>query len=470
MLQHFSWYWTKVFQITDVTLLVTVWFLTEIWLSRGSQIGVLERLSGNTSAAAILIGCWAFVALLFARYQSKRLVSLIKEVKILTLVIIIYFFLLNVFVSFELLSHPNIMLFAVTTWISIVGFHMLRVGLRTIRAQGLNHRQVVIYGAGTAGQRTARHLVMRPQLGMHMLGFLDDDPALQGNMVRSRGVELPVLGTSWDLARLAVIESIDEVIIPLPSQAHHRLKEFIVSIGDLPVNVRVVPNLFDVISVKAHSDGDWDIPVVGVRQPCIDGTDALVKRAIDIFASVMGLVMVTPLMLTIAVAIKLDSRGPILFRQERSGLNGKTFTMYKFRTMVVDAEAQLAELVDVDALDQPAFKIVDDPRVTKVGRFLRKTSLDELPQFFNVLLGHMSLVGPRPEEAKIVRLYSYEQRQRLAVKPGITGPMQVNGRGDLGFDERLSLEVNYIKNYSLYQDLVLLLRTVPAVLLGKGAR
>jgi lipopolysaccharide/colanic/teichoic acid biosynthesis glycosyltransferase len=189
----------------------------------------------------------------------------------------------------------------------------------------------------------------------------------------------------------------------------------------------------------------------------------------DIVGSVVGLVVAAPVILACAVAIELDSKGPIFFVQKRAGQNGQPFQMVKLRTMVKDAEEKLPELINLDELSTPAFKLEDDPRVTRVGRFLRRTSLDELPQLWNVLKGEMSLVGPRPEELRVVRLYSDWHRQRLAIKPGLTGPMQVNGRADLDFDERVRLELDYIRNYSLWRDVVILAKTLVAVLSGRGA-
>jgi lipopolysaccharide/colanic/teichoic acid biosynthesis glycosyltransferase len=180
-------------------------------------------------------------------------------------------------------------------------------------------------------------------------------------------------------------------------------------------------------------------------------------------------VLFSPLFLVIPLLIWLDSRGRVLFVQERAGENGRPFRMYKFRSMVADAEEQLEQLVNLDGLAEPVYKIADDPRVTRLGRFLRRTSLDELPQFFNVLLGQMSMVGPRPESMDMVNRYNLWQRKRLAVKPGITGPMQVSGRGDLSLEERIRIELMYISNYSVLNDIRFLLRTIPAVFRGKGA-
>ena len=205
------------------------------------------------------------------------------------------------------------------------------------------------------------------------------------------------------------------------------------------------------------------------RRPPISGLNRLLKRTMDIAGSLVGLVLSAPLLTVLAALIRLDSSGPVFFLQERVGERGRPFQMIKLRTMVKEAEDVLPELIDLNSLPSPAFKLRNDPRVTRVGRFLRRGSLDELPQLWNVLKGDMSLVGPRPEEVQIVRLYDDWHRQRLAVKPGITGPMQVNGRADLRLDERVRLELDYIQHYSLWRDVCILARTVLALISGKGA-
>jgi lipopolysaccharide/colanic/teichoic acid biosynthesis glycosyltransferase len=194
-----------------------------------------------------------------------------------------------------------------------------------------------------------------------------------------------------------------------------------------------------------------------------------IKRLIDFVGGFIGLVLSTPLLAIAAVAIMLDSRGAAFFVQKRAGEFGKPFRVIKLRTMVLGADELVNEVMEKNILKGPVYKIPNDPRVTRVGRFLRRMSMDELPQFWNVLKGEMSLVGPRPEELWVVEGYNDEQRHRLAVKPGLTGPMQVAGRGELDMDARLALEMDYIRNYSLWKDLRILSQTLPAVLSGKGA-
>ena len=193
------------------------------------------------------------------------------------------------------------------------------------------------------------------------------------------------------------------------------------------------------------------------------------KRVIDVAGSLVTMALTAPVLPILALLIKLDSPGPVIFVQERAGKEGRPFRIFKLRSMVDGADEMLADLVDLENLSPPVVKLRDDPRVTRVGRFMRRTSLDELPQLVNVLRGEMSLVGPRPEETRIVRLYNNWHRQRLAVKPGITGPMQVSGRADLDFDRRVQLELDYIEGYTVVEDLRILLRTLLAVISGKGA-
>jgi lipopolysaccharide/colanic/teichoic acid biosynthesis glycosyltransferase len=212
-----------------------------------------------------------------------------------------------------------------------------------------------------------------------------------------------------------------------------------------------------------------DLPVIEYNTWDVSRSTLLLKRALDLVGAAVAFVVVAPLMLAIAVAVRLDSRGPVLFVQRRVGLDGRAFAILKFRTMVAGADDVLSALVRLAGLDAPAFKLQRDPRVTRIGRLLRRTSLDELPQLLNVLRGDMSLVGPRPEQVEVVDRYAEEHRLRLAVKPGLTGPMQVYGRGALTFEERLAVEREYIENLSIGRDLRLLALTLPSVVNGRGA-
>jgi exopolysaccharide biosynthesis polyprenyl glycosylphosphotransferase len=212
-----------------------------------------------------------------------------------------------------------------------------------------------------------------------------------------------------------------------------------------------------------------DLPILEYNTWDPSRSTLLIRRLFDFVVAAVGLVLFAPFALVIAIAIKLDSPGPVLFSQIRAGLDGRPFRIFKLRTMSVDAEAALGDLVDIDTLDEPVFKLKDDPRVTRVGALLRRFSIDEIPQLINVLVGEMSIVGPRPEQVELVERYTEAERVRLSVKPGVTGPMQVFGRGELTFSERLAVEIQYIENPSLGQDLRILIHTLPAVFRGTGA-
>jgi lipopolysaccharide/colanic/teichoic acid biosynthesis glycosyltransferase len=237
----------------------------------------------------------------------------------------------------------------------------------------------------------------------------------------------------------------------------------------LGLGLTFLPRHFGLLGPGIELNRLAELPVLDFRFSDPPRSTMAMKRAMDLAVSITVLTLFSPLLLLSALLILVDSGRPVFFRQRRVGKEGVPFTMLKFRTMVADAEERLAELIDIEKLDEPAFKIPDDPRVTGVGKYLRRTSIDELPQLFNVLRGEMSLVGPRPEEEAVVALYDERQRGRLAIKPGLTGPMQVYGRGDLTFEERLAMERDYLDNLSLLTDLQILMRTPRAIMRGEGA-
>jgi exopolysaccharide biosynthesis polyprenyl glycosylphosphotransferase len=263
--------------------------------------------------------------------------------------------------------------------------------------------------------------------------------------------------------------SVDRVVVA-SSGVDEQLVRLLLTIGrQHQIKVSVVPPAHGVYGTAVGLDRVADLPVVEYNTWDVPRSTMLLKRCIDLAVGSVELVLFAPVLAIAAVAIKLDSRGPVLFRQVRAGVHGTPFRVVKFRTMVANAEALLPDLVDIATLDEPMFKLPRDPRVTRVGRVLRRWSIDELPQLVNVLRGQMSLVGPRPEQLDLVERYTPEQRLRLDLKPGMTGPMQVYGRGGLSFDERLAVEREYIENLSLRRDVRLLAMTISAVIAGRGA-
>jgi exopolysaccharide biosynthesis polyprenyl glycosylphosphotransferase len=323
----------------------------------------------------------------------------------------------------------------------------------------------LIVGAGDLGQRVARVLQDHSRWGFSLIGYLDDDVAKQGEILELA----PVLGSLDDLQGVIEARSIEEVWIALPTRAHERLAVLVNDLEAMPVRVKIVPDYFSLAMIQAKPEILGGIPLVGLREPVIEGVPRLIKRSFDLVVSTVSLVVAAPVMALIALGIRIDSPGPVLFRQKRVGENGRLFEMLKFRTMVVDAEARRTQVMVEGPEGQVIHKQRRDPRVTRVGSLIRRLSLDELPQLVNVLKGEMSLVGPRPELPWLVDMYKPWQRKRFAVPQGITGWWQVNGRSDKPMHLNTDDDLYYVYNYSLWLDIVILLRTPIAVLQGKGA-
>jgi exopolysaccharide biosynthesis polyprenyl glycosylphosphotransferase len=320
----------------------------------------------------------------------------------------------------------------------------------------------IVIGRPRAVDVVARRVSTHPETRLRLVGYLssEDEPEV---------TELPRLGTIADVATIAREHVIERVVVTEGEMSEPATERLIEECKAAGLALTFLPQHYGLLGPGVELNRLAELPVLDFRFSDPPRSTVAMKRAMDIVVSATLLLLLSPLLIAIALAILIDSGRPVLFRQRRAGEHGKPFKMVKFRTMVVDAERLLPELVDLASLEQPAFKIPDDPRVTRVGRRLRRTSLDELPQLFNVLKGDMSLVGPRPEEEAVVALYDERQRGRLAVKPGITGPMQVYGRSDLTFEERLAMERDYLDSLSLLRDLSILLRTPRAIIRGDGA-
>ncbi len=333
--------------------------------------------------------------------------------------------------------------------------------LRYKRQQGRALVRVLVVGAGEIAAAVVNAL--RSKLGdsIHIVGCVADDT----NM----GLEgVPLLGRIDQLSALVRAHAADEVIVALPSEQHALIEQLEYELLTEPVRVRLVPDYMRLVFVQSSVESLNGIPLIGLREPRLTGVTWAIKRLFDVGMTLFLVLVTWPVMLAMTVAIKLDSPGPVIFKQRRVGENGRLFWMHKFRTMISDADMCRPDVI-LDGEGRQVYKAPDDKRITRVGRFLRRTSLDELPQFWNVLKGEMSLVGPRPEMEFIVEKYEPWQRQRLAVPPGITGWWQVNGRSDLPMHLNTHLDLYYIRNYSLWLDLLILWKTVGAVLWRQGA-
>jgi exopolysaccharide biosynthesis polyprenyl glycosylphosphotransferase len=340
--------------------------------------------------------------------------------------------------------------------------------LRALRSRGYNYRNLLVIGTGPRARRLAAEIEARPAMGLRIRGFVDDAP---------READLALVGARYrgevrELVDLLRTEVIDEVLFALPRRFFglDSTANAIALCDVYGVDFTIASDLFDTRIAEPRFHDHFGVPCLTLaHRRHKSGWQPAVKRALDVVGALVVIAATLPLWIAAAIAIKLDSPGPVFFVQKRSGRNNRPFSCVKFRTMVVGAEAHLAELRARNEISGPVFKLRDDPRLTRVGRVLRKYSIDELPQLLNVLVGQMSLVGPRPPIPQEVRSYEPDQVRRLSVRPGITGLWQVSGRNRIAFEDWVRLDLQYIDEWSLWLDLQILVATIPAVLGGEGA-
>jgi|HubBroStandDraft_5_1064220.scaffolds.fasta_scaffold02496_2 exopolysaccharide biosynthesis polyprenyl glycosylphosphotransferase len=325
-------------------------------------------------------------------------------------------------------------------------------------------RHVVMIGSGPSALRVHKELKSHPEWDYRVIGFVDSAP------IENNGMFGPLLGRVGDLEEILMRQVVDEVIVTLPVKSHYSAIERIIAVCErVGVQVQYPEDLFDVSWSNHCHRADRDQQKVILKMVREDYRHRI-KRGLDIGGAAFGLILCIPLFVVVAILIKVTSRGPVLFRQERYGLGKRTFRIYKFRTMVQDAEAAQAALEHMNQNSGPVFKIFKDPRITRIGAFLRKTSIDELPQLINVLMGEMSLVGPRPLNMRDVGRFSEAWlMRRFSVKPGLTCLWQVSGRSNVSFDRWIALDLHYIDHWSLRMDFKILAMTLPAVVKGTGA-
>lgn len=426
----------------------------------------------NILLLLLLLLVWHFIFSIFGLYESKRLgdrwteiKDVLKATSLGTIVVVMMASLFRI----RMVTPIFVLVFwALSGSVAVSSRLMLRSLLKRIRVQGRNLRQILIIGTNSRAVRFARSIEGTPELGYRLIGFVDEKWA---------GIK-DFLETGYacvaDLERFPIFlreQVVDEVALALPMKTFYsKASEIVAQCREQGVLVRFLPDIFDVVSLQSnkHDHGrDMAIPVYADR---LAGWPIVVKRSLDIMVSVALLILLIPLFLIVALLIKFDSPGPVCFVQERIGLNKRRFRMYKFRTMVGDAEQLLAKLEKLNEVRGPVFKIKDDPRITRIGRFLRRTSIDELPQLFNVLIGGMSLVGPRPLPVRDYQGLEQDwHRRRFSVRPGITCLWQVNGRSSVHFEQWMELDMEYVDHWSLWLDLKILAKTMPAVLKGTGA-
>ncbi len=464
-------------KVFDVLLMMLSFGVATIAVSTTGPASLTEFLEmritiGNLVIFCVLLFAWHLILSSFGMYTSRRMsrrrdeiVDSFKATTTGTAVIL----------AAALLFHIRMVrpIFAVVFWGSstlatATGRLVLRLVLRKIRQRGRNLRDMVIVGTNMRAVQFARKIEATPGLGYRVIGFVDDDWQGLGQF-HSSGYPLACsfAGVPSFLRETVV----DEVVMALPMRSLHSHASQIAALCEQQgIMLRSLPNMFDLKLARSRvEDFEGDF-VVTHYTGALEGWPVLVKRMLDFSVSLFLILLLLPIFVIAAVLIKLTSRGPVLFVQKRLGLNKRRFAIYKFRTMVPDAERKMNEIQHLNEVSGPVFKIANDPRMTPMGRFLRKTSIDELPQLFNVLKGEMSLVGPRPLPVRDYEGFSQDwQRRRFSVRPGITCLWQVGGRSSVAFEQWMELDLQYIDKWSLWLDLQILLRTIPAVLRGSGA-
>jgi exopolysaccharide biosynthesis polyprenyl glycosylphosphotransferase len=455
--------------LLDIALTVFV-FLAASWLRNALLDNDPVDFLSHVALLPFALALWMFFLAVFGAYRSPRMTSLLQyawsvtravAVGLASLLTILFLF------KVQYVSRTVMVTFAATDLLALVG---IRLGVvwyfhRSLR-RGEYFRKVLIVGSGTRARRLAETLLRHSEWGISIVGHLDPDPTKVGDQV----LQSSVLGTVGDISSVLKGNVIDEVILAVPRAMIPDVDKIAHACEEEGVKLCLMADVFDVHVARTRLVALGPIPLLTLEPVAQEEWKLLVKRLMDLAMTFLIIPLLLPLIGLIALAIKLDSPGPVFFTQDRVGLHKRRFRMLKFRTMVVGADKLLSTLEHLNEAKGPIFKIANDPRITRVGRVLRRTSLDELPQILHVLTGEMSLVGPRPMSLRDVDLFDQGiQRKRFSVKPGLTCLWQVSGRSELPFSKWLELDLEYIERWSLGLDLEILFKTIPAVLSGKGA-
>ena len=445
-------------------------------LAPGTFPSRLYSLSDYLPLLPLALVIWGALLLSSGRYRSHRTVPLLDEAWAIIRVcasgaIIFTLALYLTRLDERLLGDDRIsrfwaLLFAVFSCLFLLTEKLaLRLSSRYVRSHGFNYRTVLVVGTGPTALRIADSVHGHRFWGFRILGFIRNGHQPEEPWPS----RYPILGEIADIPRIVESSVVDDVIFAVHRRELDRLEDLFLSLQEQGIRTRFAMDLFPHTRARVELEELDGMPLLSFATTPTSQLKLMLKRGLDVAVASLLLLIALPIVGMIALAIKLSSGGNVLFRQTRCGLNGRFFTLYKFRTMVKDAEERRLELMHLNEMNGPVFKLRSDPRVTFFGRFLRRYSLDELPQLWNVLRGDMSLVGPRPPIPEEVAKYQRWQRRRLAMKPGLTCLWQVSGRNNLDFDRWMQLDLEYIDSWSPTLDFKILLKTIPAVLSGKGA-
>jgi len=425
----------------------------------------------NFIAIILVIWGWLYLFARFGLYEARRFSNIIKEwfdiFKAVTVGVLLVGAVSITFGRYHVRQEVLFIFWVFCTLGTIMERWIFRQYLISLRTSGRNLRHVVFIGSGRRAIELAQKIMSRQELGYRLVGFVDEDVSHD----RTKGPKAKVLCTIDEFPYFLEHHVVDEVYIVLPVNIYYeKIKDIITICQDLGVVCRVPSNWFEIQTLKTTPFELDDEPILTVYTGSTHQLEYLwLKRLIDIVFSFLALLLFSPFFLIIVLLIKLTSKGPVFFKQERIGYNRRRFKMIKFRTMVVGAEEMQEELEHLNEADGAAFKIHDDPRITPVGKFLRKTSLDEVPQFINVLKGDMSLVGPRPLPVRdVAGIEKRGHKRRFSMRPGLTCLWQIDGRNKMPFEDWMKLDLEYIDRWSISLDIYIIARTIPAIVRGTG--
>ncbi|MFY9269975.1 MAG: sugar transferase, partial [Candidatus Manganitrophaceae bacterium] len=418
----------------------------------------------------VILPLWSFLFYYFKLYESQRTKSFWKEAwKIAKVSFWGTLLLMAIVFAFkaEYVSRLFIIGFGVISFLFLFFERLLlRTMLRSARKRGYNYRNILVVGTGRRARELAEVLAQNKHWGLRLIGFVSDNPETKLEKVGKS----PVLGLVFELPQMLQKYVVDELIFAVSRKRLEELEELFLLCEEQGIRTRVAVNFFPHMIAKVHLDDLYGIPLLTFSTTPYNEGLLMAKRLFDLIIASVLLVVLLPIMALISLLIKMTSEGPIFFRQTRVGLNGRHFILYKFRSMLKNAEELKGDVQHLNEMDGPVFKIKDDPRTTWIGRLLRRTSLDEFPQLYNVLRGDMSIVGPRPPLPEEVEKYERWQRRRLSMKPGLTCLWQINGRNKItDFKKWMELDLHYIDNWSLKLDFKIFIKTIFVVLAGRGA-
>ena len=464
------WVWTTDLVVTTVAFFLAWWLRSHLLpqIFPGIFPTELYPFSRYLGLLPLVLAIWTFLLVTREAYTSRRTVALAMEAWQVFQVVgagVLTLAAAGWLLRLDFVSRPFLLLFGAIDLVLLLAEKIaLRLSARHVRSRGFNYRTLLIVGINPRSEEVARIIEDHPHWGLKLLGFVAPNGSSPETVAG-----LPVLGRADDLPKILQDEVVDEVIFVLSRRQLEEFEESFLLCSELGIRARVAL-YFPHMKARVVLEELEGIPLLTFTNTPGAIFPLFVKWLADVVLSGILLVVLSPLLLVIGLAVWLTSKGPMLYTQQRCGLNGRRFSLYKFRTMYVGADQRLDEVAHLNEVNGPAFKAKHDPRVTPIGRWLRRWSLDELPQLINVLKGEMSLVGPRPPIPAEVEQYERWQRRRLSMKPGITGLWQVSGRAGIDdFDDWITLDLRYIDQWSLWLDFKIMLKTIPAVIFARGA-